>query len=239
MDPYWGEYLRGQSVVAVVAHPDDAELLCFGTLLRYAEAGAPVSVLAVSSGIAGSPAGEQGAAHRPLDRTRWQEMEEAFEGTGIETSCLHFPDGEVRCDSSLISSIEQILVDRSCTVLITHSTNSATDHQDHRAVGEAAVNAATRVASCHCVLHGEPHAPSSGFTPSMFVDITDQVEAKVKALKAHRSQAGRWYLSEAFTRQRAATAAWRSRPQAAQAGRMYEAFECSLMVLGGAPGPLS
>jgi LmbE family N-acetylglucosaminyl deacetylase len=239
MHPDWNHHLSEESVVAVVAHPDDAELLCFGTLLRYAKAGAAVSVLAVSNGIAGVSLTDEEAGRVLTDGERWSEMEEAFEGTGIQASCLGLPDGELRCDRSLISRIERVLLDRSCTVLITHCTGSASDHQDHRAVGEAAVNAATRVASCRCVLHGEPHAPFSGFAPSVFVDITDQVAAKVRALKAHRSQAGRWYLSEEFIRQRAATAAWRSRPQAAASGRLYEAFECSMMVLGGANGALA
>ena len=42
-----------ERVVAVVAHPDDAELMCYGTLRRYRQLGAAATVVTVSRGAGG------------------------------------------------------------------------------------------------------------------------------------------------------------------------------------------
>ncbi|MFE3144438.1 hypothetical protein [Streptomyces scopuliridis] len=60
--------------------------------------------------------------------------------------------------------------------------------------------------SCRTVLHGEPHAPRSGFTPTVLVDITAFPSAKVQAPARHETREGRWYPGETYTRRRAASA---------------------------------
>ncbi|MGP3684479.1 PIG-L deacetylase family protein [Streptomyces sp. IBSNAI002] len=218
-------------VVAVVAHPDDAELLCGGTLLRLHQGGTRVSVLTATHGANGVSVADSAAGRRLSQEERVLESAAAWAGTGIELSCLGLEDGALTADRHLISLLEAELVRSGCTTLITHSPRGANDHQDHLAVAAAASNAATRVTTCHTVLYGEPHAPRSGFTPTVLVDITDVLDDKVKALHAHQSQAGRWYLSEEYTRHRAADAGWRLHPAAAAAGRAFEAFETPLLTL--------
>ncbi|MFF4859944.1 PIG-L deacetylase family protein [Streptomyces rubiginosohelvolus] len=221
----------GEHLVAVVAHPDDAELLCYGTLRRAARAGARVTVIVVTHGANGISVVDSAAGRRLTEEERTHEVRAAWAGTGIDTVFLHQPDGALVADRALISVVEDQLARLACTVLITHSPHAGNDHQDHLALARAAANAATRVAGCHTVLHGEPHAPRSSFTPTVLVDITDFLDDKVRALSAHQTQAGRWYLSEHYTRHRAAQAGWRLRPAAAAAGRAYESFETSLLTL--------
>ncbi|NYV72805.1 PIG-L family deacetylase [Streptomyces sp. UH6] len=216
-------------MVAVVAHPDDAELLCYGTLRQARLAGAAATVVVVTHGANGVSVADADAGHRLDEDDRATEVRAAWTGTGVDTVFLGLTDGALAPDRNLISTVERELAGRRCTVLITHSTRATNDHQDHLAVGTAAANAATRVPSCHTVLHGEPHAPRSGFAPTVLVDITPLLDDKVLALKAHRSQSGRWYLDEDYTRHRAAQAAWRLRPTAAADGSVFEAFETSLL----------
>lgn len=162
---------RGERVVALVAHPDDAELLCYGTLRRAVGAGATVTVVVVTHGT----------------DERAEEVRAAWLSTGIQLAFLGLPDGALVADRHLISAVEAELTRLGCTLLITHSLNASTDHQDHRALALAAANAATRVTTCHTVLHGEPHAPRSTFTPTVLVDITEHLDDKVTALAAHRT----------------------------------------------------
>jgi LmbE family N-acetylglucosaminyl deacetylase len=218
-----------EQVVAVVAHPDDAELLCYGTLRQAQAAGAVVSVVVVTHGANGVSVADADAGRRLTEDEREKELTAAWHGTGIDVAFLGLTDGGLVADLDLISRVEAELNRLGCTLLITHSPRVANDHQDHLAVAAATANAATRVPTCHTVLHGEPHAPRSGFSPTVLVDITDVVDDKVRALDAHHSQSGRWYLSEAYTRHRAVQAGWLLRPAAAAGGRAFEAFETSLL----------
>ncbi|MFJ9379265.1 PIG-L deacetylase family protein [Streptomyces sp. NPDC101455] len=225
----------GEQVVAVVAHPDDAELLCYGTLRTARAAGAVVSVVVVTCGANGVSITDAGAGRRLTEDEREKEVIEAWHGTGIDVIFLRLTDGALVADLGLISRVESELNRLGCTLLITHSARVANDHQDHLAVAAAAANAATRVPTCHTMLHGEPHAPRSGFSPTVLVDITDVLDDKVRALGAHHSQSGRWYLSKEYTLHRAAQAGWLLRPAAAADGRAFEAFETTLLTLRFAP----
>ncbi|QUC63477.1 PIG-L family deacetylase [Streptomyces sp. A2-16] len=220
-----------ERVVAVVAHPDDAELLAYGTLRHFRRLGATVTVLCLTHGVNGVSLTDAARGARLTERERIDEAQAAWDGTGVEVTCLGLPDGALHPDRELISLVEGDLRARECNILITHSPSAGNDHQDHLAVGAAATNAATRVPTCHTVLYGEPHAPHSGFAPTVLVDITDFLDDKIKALARHTSQRGRWYLREDYIRHRAADAAWRLHPAYAAQGAAFEAFESPLLTL--------
>ncbi|MEU8889860.1 PIG-L family deacetylase [Streptomyces sp. NPDC048442] len=222
---------RHERVVAVVAHPDDAELLAYGTLRRYRKRGATVTVLMATDGARGISLADAERGIRLAPKERVHEVEGAWASTGVEVASLGLADGALSAEPELIPHVEGALVRVGCTVLITHSPRAANDHQDHRALAAAATNAATRLPSCHTVLYGEPHAPRSGFAPTVLVDITGFLDDKIKALAQHASQGARWYLGESYTRDRAAAAGWRLRPADTAAGRRYEAFETPLLTL--------
>ncbi|MFD7644665.1 PIG-L deacetylase family protein [Kitasatospora sp. NPDC059795] len=220
-----------ERVVAVVAHPDDAELMFYGTLRRYRQRGASVTVVVTTTGINGISLADQRRGTSLTSRQRPAESAASYDGSGIDLVFLGFADGALVADRDLISRVEAELARVGCTVLLTHSLHSGTDHQDHRAVAQAAVNAATRTGTCGTILHGQPHAPRGDFRPTVLVDITDLLADKVMALAAHQSQAGRWYLGEDYTLHRAANAGWTLAPTRAADGRRFEAFETSLTTL--------
>jgi LmbE family N-acetylglucosaminyl deacetylase len=218
-------------VVAVVAHPDDAEIMFYGSLRRWSDAGAIVTVVAATNGSNGVARCDRTNGHRLTPRCRPTESTRAFQDTRIAVECLGLIDGALTPDIHLVTAIEDTLARHRCTVLLTHTPHSGNDHQDHHAIASAALNAATRVPSCTTILHGLPHAPHHHAAPTVLIDITDYLDAKITALAAHRSQAGRYYLSESYTRWRAATAGWTTLPGHAAAGRVFEAFTPSLLLL--------
>ncbi|CAM3772800.1 PIG-L deacetylase family protein [Mesobacillus zeae] len=190
------------SVLAVMAHPDDAELRCFGTLLKYKEIGYECKLLVVSggeNGISLQDKLEYNIDYIPKTE-REHETRSAFENTGIEIDILQFDDGNIRLDKSLIAAIEKVIRDFAPDVVITHCPEDlGVDHQDHSAVGKAAINIASRVEGVKKILLCEPLLTlRAGFIPNYFVDITKYFNRKMEALSHHKTQHGRYYLEEHY-----------------------------------------
>src|ERR1051325_9429905 len=83
-------------VLAIVAHPDDAELLCAGTLARAKADGAAIGIAVLCSGNAGQP-------HKPirnLAAVRAKEMAAAARLLGAELFLLGVSDSTLADDQS-------------------------------------------------------------------------------------------------------------------------------------------
>ncbi|MFG2821692.1 PIG-L deacetylase family protein [Kitasatospora sp. NPDC048365] len=218
-------------VVAVVAHPDDDLLMFYGTLRTWSDAGATVTVIVATHGANGVSVADRAAGITLNPTQRLVELGACYQDTGIAVECLDFEDGALEADRELVTAIETALTRLRCTVLLTHAPHGGNDHQDHRAVARAALNAAARVPTCTTILHGKPHAPHHDFTTSVLVDITPYIDDKVKALQAHASQAGRYYLTEDYTRWRATGPNWSLLPARADSERSFEELAPSLLLL--------
>ncbi|MDH6130257.1 PIG-L family deacetylase [Kitasatospora sp. GP82] len=218
-------------VVAVVAHPDDDALMFYGTLRLWRSTGATVTVLVATHGANGVSVADHAAGLRLTTTQRLTEIQTSYQDTGIAVECLGLEDGALIADRELVTVIEAELIRLSCTVLLTHALHTGVDHQDHLAVARAALNAAARVPTCTTILHGKPHAPRHEFTTSVLVDITPYMADKIKALQAHGSQAGRYYLTEDYTRWRAAGPGWTLLPTQAGESRSFEELAPSLLLL--------
>ncbi len=160
------------NILAIGAHPDDVEFGCGGTLLKYAGKGARIHLLVMTDGSRGGAAGtrraEQLRAARVLGarRVHWG---------GYRDTLLP----SVR---RLIDRIEGTLgVVRPDFIFVNYPEDT---HQDHRQVARAAVSA-TRYARNVLFYEGPT---TVNFTPTVFIDIADEIERKLQALRRHRSQ---------------------------------------------------
>ena len=82
---------HNERVLAIVAHPDDAELLCAGTLARAKADGAAIGICVLCRGDKGQP-------HPPIDNlgaVRSGEMKAASDLLGAELLEGGFSDGEL------------------------------------------------------------------------------------------------------------------------------------------------
>ncbi|WP_203704343.1 PIG-L deacetylase family protein [Asanoa iriomotensis] len=222
-------------MVALVAHPDDAEILFFGTLRRWRDAGAAVTVVIATHGVHGISVTDRDAGIRLDAEHRPAESAAAYAGTEIDVECLGLEDGALQPDRHLVSTIEEVMTRLACTVLLTHAVHTGNDHQDHHAVAKAAVNAAARIPGCTTILHGQPIAAHHSVDGVVLVDITNHIDGKLKALQRHQSQSGRYYLGQPFTRHRSAAPGWAKLPHQAADGRCFEALTPSLMLLANPP----
>ncbi len=160
------------NILAIGAHPDDIEFGCGGTLIKYAGKGARIDLLVMTDGSRGGDARirrrEQLAAARFLGtrRVHWG----GYRDTLLPT---------VR---HLIDRIERALrIVRPDFIFVNYPEDT---HQDHRQVARAAVSATRH--SRNVLFYEGP--TTVNFTPTVFIDIADEIRRKIRALQAHKSQ---------------------------------------------------
>lgn len=181
--------------MTIFAHPDDAEISCFGLLSKLRKQGWRVIMIVVTRG-------ENGA-----DPAEWDRRNEAIAAARLIDAELvfgDFPDGFVTRTRELVGWIEELLVTHHPDVIITHHTGeSRTAHQDHVAV-EAAVQTAVRRADwTPTLLLAEGIDQDPGFHPNWFVDITEEFEQKLASIGMHVSQCGKYYMQPDYQMLRA------------------------------------
>ena len=86
---------NNKRVLALMPHPDDAEILCGGTLIRLAETGYEVHVATMTPGDMGSPT----LPRSEIARIRREEARKGAESMGAKSyTCLEVPDIEITFD---------------------------------------------------------------------------------------------------------------------------------------------
>jgi LmbE family N-acetylglucosaminyl deacetylase len=168
------------TILAVGAHPDDIELGCGATLLRYREEGHETHGLVLSAGEGGL-----GGSVGPQDNPRVQEAQDSARIMGLKSITIHhFPDTLLATRQDDIKCVIEE-VTRRCHPDVVFTHNRFDLHSDHRAVYEATLVAARRVPTMLC--YENPNTPTT-FQPNLFIDIAHYLEDKLRALKCHSSQ---------------------------------------------------
>ena len=188
-------------VLAFGAHPDDMEILCAGTLAKYAQRGDHVAMAVVTDGTKGSetlPAEE-------ISAIRHQEAIESAAVIGADLIWMGIEDqfivDSVETRKMFIDVIRRVRPD----VIF---TNYPDDYycSDHRLCGVIVTDIGIMVTQPNL----ETGHPAMDFLPQQFfmdtlagvrcqpddyVDITDTIEIKKEMLSKHKSQAG-WLQSQ-------------------------------------------
>lgn len=181
------------NILAIGAHPDDLEILCAGTLARYARQGHKVTMCVVTDGTAG---------HREikppeLARIREDEARRAAAVIGADFLWMGLPDEFVFNDRPtrlrFVEAIRQARPD----LILTHAPEDY--HPDHRAVSALTFDTSF-IASLPNIETGLPAhdgvppihymdtLAAKGFLPTEYVDISDDFETKRAMLECHASQ---------------------------------------------------
>jgi len=180
-----------KTVLAIFAHPDDAELTCFGTLGVLKSRGYRILVGIVTDGLVGLP--DSGAHNRV------REAEEASAIMGFELLRGALPDGDLQYNNRLIVQMEQWLTEFQPAIVITHHYDPmGIDHQDHIAVARAALNIVNRKPQVELLLQVEPPRGSRSFEPNALVEVSEFAAEKLAAIACHKSQSHMAYFQPSY-----------------------------------------
>ena len=182
-----------ERILAVVAHPDDAELLCAGTLARARADGATIGICVIGQGDKGQPPD----AVNDLVEQRAREMSEAAAILGAELFRGEVPDGELADTPVQREMLVEIYRRFEPTLVLAHCPEDY--HPDHRAASALADAASWFAASPgHRTASTRLAAPPAvwmmdtvnmiGFAPGFFVDVSEHLDVKRRRLACHRSQ---------------------------------------------------
>lgn len=207
------EQSEPRTALVVVAHPDDAEFGCGGTLAAWAAEGWEITLVICTDGSAGGPddATDVGPeARRRISEIRKAEQRAAAQILGLkEVVFLDYPDGllqptiELRRD--IVRQIRRIRAQRvvcqSPDRVWTPQYSIPRFHPDHLAAANATLAAVYPAAQNSWDF---PELLAEGYPPSKVreiyitgapvlnyaVDISATIEQKLAALRCHVSQLG-------------------------------------------------
>ncbi len=196
-------YRRG---MVVVAHPDDAEYGCSGTVAKWCREGMEVVYVLVTDGSKGTE--DRTITPQRLSEIRRQEQISAGKILGLkEVVFLGYPDAYLQPTLEVRRDITREIRRHRPDVLITLnptrtlSNNFYMGHPDHFAAGEAALCAVFPAARDHLTFPEllaeglEPHKVREVLIighdrPDKWIDVTDSMHIAMQALVAHASQIG-------------------------------------------------
>jgi len=210
--------------MVIMAHPDDIEIGCGGTIARWTAAGCAVAFVLVTSGDAGID--RPGMTRAEATTIREAEQRAAAAVLGVsDVVFLREPDGLVENTMALRGRLVRHLRRFRPEAVVTMDpaalwvAEDYVNHPDHRAVGQAAIdavfpasgqpNAFEELAGEGLRAHKVRLLYAVAFGPGVanaVVDIGDTLERKLEALRCHASQFGDWN-PEPQVRQWAAEAA--------------------------------
>lgn len=182
------------NVLAVGCHPDDLEIGCYGTLIKLAKAGHRV----IAAHVANGSMGHVQIQPDELGVLRNRESEEAAKLIGVEAITLDVGDIAVRSeDEAQMREMVRVVRYARPDFIITHNPDDYMT--DHKQASELVFNASFAASLKHYAPHtGEPVPVSpifymdtlagTGFLPSEYVDISEEIELKLQALACHKSQ---------------------------------------------------
>ncbi len=197
-----------KKAMVIVAHPDDIEFSCAGTVARWVQGGAEVAYVLCTSGDVGIA--ELGMTKAKATEIRETEQRAAAAVVGVnEVVFLREPDGMLEntldLRKRLVREIRRFKPEAVITgdPTVVWASDTYINHPDHRAAAGAALDAVFPAA-------GQPnlfeelaeeglaaHKPRKVYATSWlhadtFVNITETFDLKLKALRVHTSQMGDW-----------------------------------------------
>jgi len=190
---------ENRTVLTFLAHPDDAEILCAGTLVRLRDAGWKIHIATATAGDCGTMT----QTRQDISAFRTNEATAAAKLIGATYHCLGEGDGLVVFDKATIQKTVDLFRRVAPGLVFTHA---AKDYMlDHEQVSLLARSASFLYGAPNISTH--PLLPDSRvpylyycdpvegldplgneIVPTTTIDISGQLETKSKMLACHASQ---------------------------------------------------
>ncbi|MDQ7909410.1 PIG-L deacetylase family protein [Phytohabitans sp. ZYX-F-186] len=223
-------------MLVVGAHSADFVWRAAGAIAKHTLAGGEARVVTLSYGERGESGElwkEPGQTVENVKRIRHREAAAAAEAVGASYECFDLGDYPLNAGPADVDRLAELMREFAPHVVLTHPANDPfnPDHpvayrvaaQARLLTSGAVVEAGFRTAPPSEFLVFEPHQPDlCGFVPSVFVDITEVFDAKVKAMSAMSAQS---YLQQYYTERAEHRANHARKVTGDKAIRQAEAFQ--------------
>ena len=192
-----------KTILILAAHPDDEVLGCGGTIARFASEGSDVHIVFLADGVSSR---QTNAASPKLSIEAFARREAAQAASAIlgAKSVIFgdFPDN--RMDSvdllDIVQFIEKQVNYYNPEMILTHHASDL--NIDHRLVHQATMTAC-RPQPGHCVktilffevqssTEWQTPASAAVFSPNWFIDISDYLDIRTRALEAYADEMRAW-----------------------------------------------
>jgi LmbE family N-acetylglucosaminyl deacetylase len=187
-------------VLAVYAHPDDADVACGGTLARWCKAGSAVHLVVCTDG--GKGTFDPDVKPDELAAVRVAELEASSTLIGLKGVVnLGYPDGELFDSDELRETLVEWVRRLRPDVVCGHDPTAVFfgqeyfNHRDHRIAGTTLLDAVSPAAALPLYFPeaGPPHQVatvllSGTLEPDTWVDVSGTIELKAAAVECHRTQ---------------------------------------------------
>lgn len=196
-----------QKILVILAHPDDPEFFCGASIARWTAAGHEVRYCLLTCGDKGSK--DFNTSSEQVCNSREEEQRKAAAVLGVkEVTFLNFPDGYLVPDLELRREITRVIRRERPDIVVTcdphtlYTAENRLNHPDHRAAGQAVLDAVYPAARDHLYFPElllneklEPHIvrevwAAGTLNPNAILDVTPQWQTKIRALWEHKSQIG-------------------------------------------------
>ena len=192
------------SAMVIFAHPDDAEFSVAGTVAKWSNSGCRVIYVACTDGNAGSH--EPCLTSAELAQIRRAEQRAACATLGVrEVVFLGYDDGQLMPTLELRKDLVRMIRRYKPEVVIGWDPGRILgdgdyiNHPDHRAVAQTTLDALAPASAMPLLWPdtGPPHQVRQVYiyrsdNPNLWVDIAEEIDQKLDALKQHSSQMGDW-----------------------------------------------
>jgi LmbE family N-acetylglucosaminyl deacetylase len=190
-----------KTILAIFAHPDDAEIVCAGTLLLLKNAGWNVHIATMTPGDKGSTE----HTREEISRIRKSEASRSVEIIQGSYDCLEFEDVYIQYNCDTINKTTALLRRLRPSIVFTASPN---DYMiDHEMTSRIVQTACFSAGIKNMKIDESPYEPvpylyysdplegkdklGTPVEPSMYVDISSVIDLKERMLACHISQ-GNW-----------------------------------------------
>ncbi len=188
------------NILAVGAHPDDLEILCGGTLAKYAGRGDRVTMAVATNGEVGSAT----LSKTEIAAIRHLEAAASAKVIGAELIWMNYPDEFLFSTAETRLAFLNMVRGVNPDVILAHAPTDY--HPDHRTAGQILwdIRVMTTVPNIQTdnppcskipeILYMETIA-GIDFTPEHYVDISESFARKQQMLECHKSQAA-WLVNQ-------------------------------------------
>lgn len=196
-----------QKILVILAHPDDPEFFCGGTLAKWNQDGHELVYCLLTKGDKG--VNDEFRGSEDIKQLRIAEQKSAANEIGVQQIIfLDNEDGYLIPNLGLRKEVTRVIRKIKPDIVVTcdptnyYIRDSYINHPDHRAAGQVAIDAVFPAAQNELFFpellqeeHLNPHHVKEVWIslpkePNIFIDVTETWGLKINALLKHASQIG-------------------------------------------------